>query len=428
MRILFVVPYVPSLIRTRPYNLVRSLTARGHEVTVITPWFDESEHEEAEALRSECHRVIAVELSPWRRRWNRFRSVASLRPVQATLCWNPELARRMDRALLAATGQFAFDIAHIEHLRAACYGLHLRSRLSRLPIVWDCVDCMHMLMEQTVRDNESLRVRLSHAYDALRMRSEESRLLDRLPWVLVTSRKDRDALASVASNRHRNGGDGYFSPGPGSRRENWIKVLPNGVDLDYFRPSEREPRDPSTLVMSGKMSYHANVAMVLYFVKKILPLVRARRPDVKLCIAGKNPPREVARLAQLPGISVTGTVPDLCPYLRRAAVALAPVRYGVGIQNKVLEAMACGTPVVGSPQSISALRAKPGEEVLVAAAPDQFSKHILGLLEEPRLRERFGQAGRRYVEREHSWPSAAASLEEIYWEAIQSRRGERVPA
>src|SRR5204863_7853178 len=122
-------------------------------------------------------------------------------------------------------------------------------------------------------------------------------------------------------------------------------VLSNGVDLQYFRPIEG-PRQADTLVLSGKMSYHANVTAVLYFVREVLPLIWAERPQTQLWIVGQNPPASLKSLMADSSILVSGYVPDIRPYLCRAAVAICPITYGAGIQNKILEAMSCATAVV----------------------------------------------------------------------------------
>ncbi len=410
MRVLFIVPYVPSLIRTRPYNLIRSLTARGHEVTVVTPYFEDSERVEADALRDHCHRVVAARLSPERRLRNRLRAVATLRPTQSTLCWVPELAREIAPSRRAQPGGPHFDVVHVEHLRAACYGIRLRSRYAargiRMPIVWDSVDCLHLLMSRALATSRSVRLWTLSAWDALLMKRHESRLLNQFQRVIVTSSQDRDALLSVTQ-----------------RAGDRLAVIPNGVDLEYFCPDSGTPREVAPIVMSGKMSYHANIAMALDFVREILPRIQSRRPDVRLRIVGKSPPKEIRRLADNPSIRVTGTIDDIRPHLRQASIAVTPIRYGVGIQNKVLEAMACATPVVGSPQSISALTAKPGEDVLVGEHPDEFASHCLRLLQFPEQRDRFGRAGRSYVEREHQWAGMAARFERIYEMASRSIDG-----
>jgi glycosyltransferase involved in cell wall biosynthesis len=139
---------------------------------------------------------------------------------------------------------------------------------------------------------------------------------------------------------------------------------------------------------------------------------------VRLWIVGKDPPAEVKRLAEDPGVEVTGTVADLRPFLQTATVAVAPLAYGVGIQNKILEAMACGTPVVTTSPGLAALGAVPNQDLLVADDPGAFADAVVALLRDPARCESVGNSGRRYVEANHAWPSIAAQLEEVYHELI----------
>jgi glycosyltransferase involved in cell wall biosynthesis len=147
-----------------------------------------------------------------------------------------------------------------------------------------------------------------------------------------------------------------------------------------------------------------------------------------LWLVGKDPSRELGRLAAArPGqVVITGTVPDVRPYLRKAAVAVAPLVYGVGCQNKVLEAMACGTPVVATPRAVGALSAVPGRDVVVADGPQAFSDALLRLLEHPAEQSEVGRAGRAYVETHHRWDRIAAQLEAIYSDVMAARGGRRL--
>ncbi len=224
---------------------------------------------------------------------------------------------------------------------------------------------------------------------------------------LVTSRVDQEAFRSLTNTNIA------------SRR---ISVLKNGVDLDYFTPDDNLDREAATVITSGKMSYHANVSMALRLVEEIMPLVWAVRPDVQVLIVGKDPPKQVQALARPSRVVVTGTVADMRPYLQRATLAASPVRYGAGIQNKVLEAMACGTPVITSSRAVNALDVKPGEDLLVADDPGAFSREILGLLEDPERRKSIGEAGRAYVESQHRWSTIAGQLEDIYAREIDLMR------
>ncbi len=121
-----------------------------------------------------------------------------------------------------------------------------------------------------------------------------------------------------------------------------------------------------------------------------------------------------------PSITVTGTVSDIRPYLQQATIAVAPLAYGVGIQNKILEALSCATPVVTTPQGVSALEVTPGRDLLVAQDPGSFAEQVLTLLADPQRQQRIGQAGRLYVEEHHKWETIAAQLEGAYHELINA--------
>jgi glycosyltransferase involved in cell wall biosynthesis len=240
-------------------------------------------------------------------------------------------------------------------------------------------------------------------FELRRTERYESWLLSQFNQVLVTSQADKEAFIKLTN----------------SQTENWpISVLPNGVDLEYFTPNTDVKRELATLVISGKMSYHANVSMVMYLYKSILPLIWEQDPDMKLWIVGKDPPQVIRDIGDHPAITVTGTVDDIRPYLRQATVAVTPLTYGAGIQNKVLEAMACGTPVVTTPRAVSALNVRPGEEILVAQEPHEFAKKVLALINDPEYQRKVGQAGRQYVEKDHHWGHVAQQLEGIYHEVI----------
>ena len=132
MHVLFVVPYVPNLIRVRPYNLIRHLAARGHEVTALTLWSTEGERADAEALKQHCHRVVALPLPRWRPLWNCLRALLTPVPLQAVYCWSPSLAHTIDFEIRNSK----FEIAHVEHLRGARYGLHIKSEIRNPKSRW----------------------------------------------------------------------------------------------------------------------------------------------------------------------------------------------------------------------------------------------------------------------------------------------------
>ncbi|MGD2156277.1 MAG: glycosyltransferase [Anaerolineales bacterium] len=408
MDILFLVPYVPNLIRVRPYNLIRSLTARGHRVTVMT--LSNYEEEDVARLEEYCHRVYAYDLPTWRSVLNTLAALPTSTPLQAVYSWQPALAKGCLQLARDCNGTSPSFVIHIEHLRGARYGLYLKKHLTKLnlqvPIIWDSVDCITHLFNQAAEHSLNATSRWLTRFELGRTRRYERFLVKQFDRTLVTSRVDKDAFSSLI---------------PGENPAPDVSVLPNGVDLEYFTPKEALGKENATLVVSGKMSYHANVTMVMHLVNEIMPLVWARNPGVKLWIVGKDPPNEIKGLAKAPTVTVTGMVDDIRPYLQSATLAVAPIQYGAGVQNKVLEAMACGTPVISTSQAVSALDAQPGRDLLLADEPVKFAEAILSLLNDSEQQRRIAAAARRYVEQHHNWDHIATELEEVYLSVVDRK-------
>jgi sugar transferase (PEP-CTERM/EpsH1 system associated) len=412
MNILYLVPYVPNLIRVRPYNLIRHLTGQGQRVTVLTLWSGEGERVDIQKLEQICQQVYSAPLSRYRSFLNSLIALPSRNPLQANYCWQPLLHNRLVELALGGNGTPSYDVVHVEHLRGVKYALELKSHFSRerrIPIVWDSVDSISMLFRQAAGASKSFFGRWLTRFELGRTERYERWLAGQFERLLVTSQVDKEAFLSLQ---------------PSGFRDSRITVLPNGVDLDYFSQDNSVPREPASLVLSGKMSYHANITMALHLAEKIMPLVWEKRPEVKVYIVGKDPSKEVKSLGDDPRITVTGTVPDIRPYLRKASISVTPIMYGAGIQNKVLEAMACATPVVSTTRATAALAIKPGQDLITADDPVDFAEAVLGLLDNPGLRREVGEAGRRYVETHHSWVNIARKLIEVYRESIDGQEFE----
>ena len=414
MKVLYIVPYPPDLIRVRPYNLIRHLAKMGHDVIVATLWSNDQERLAIERLTEEGFQVQSAFISPLRSIGNCLASTVTTVPLQAEYSWHPGFAKLLQDLVFSEFVFPKFDVIHVEHLRGVKYGLYLQTQARkkvlhrRYPIfIWDSVDCISHLFRQAIQHGNHKVNQLPARIDLGRTERFEGQLTDRFDSVLVTSSIDKDALLSL----HQ----GDQTP---------MNVIPNGVDLTYFSPDDQTQREPATIVVSGKMSYHANIEMVLHLATDIMPMVWASRPDAKLCVVGKDPPREIRKLAKNACIEVTGSVKDIRPYLCRATIAVSPLVYGAGIQNKVLEAMACGTAVISSPQAVSALSTSPGVDIILAESPALFARAILDLLVDPKKRLRVGQAGRSYVENHHNWSTIVSQLENTYNEAVEFKKNQ----
>ena len=393
MQVLFVAPYVPSLIRVRPFQFIRELANQGHQVTLLAAATRGSDAESS-AIRAYTSRLEVVRISLAAALRSCLGAALRGDPLQAAVSQAPELDERL-HLLLA---QDRFDIVHIEHLRAARLVRLLPPHLARL---YDAVDSISLLLRRTLRASHSLRQRAIAVLELQRTRAFEGRILAGFDETIVTSPDDAEVLCGLAPTAS-------------------LRVVPNGVDQVYFQPLA-EPREPATLVFSGKMSYHANATAVLDFVRSIFPLIRAARPDVRLTIVGSSPPPEVRQLAQDPAITVTGLVADLRPYVGRATVAVCPMVVKVGIQNKLLEAMAMATPTVATRIGAVGLSARHGQDLLVADDARQFAEHVCGLLADPVWAASVGRAGRAYVQQHHSWKRATETLVILYAQAREKR-------
>ena len=388
MRILFVTPHVPSLLRVRPRQFLRHLAARGHEVTLVVLRRPGERLDALSEVRQWCRELTVVPGSWVGAARSCLLSLPGPTPLNVAFFASKE-ARRELRRLDASR----FDIAHLEHLRTAQYA----PILAGLPLLYDAIDCMTLNWSRAMRSGRG-RGRALAAWEFWKTRRYECRALGWMDGAVATTDADAAALRDMAPTIP-------------------IWTVGNGVDSDYFRPGP-DLSDGRTLVFLGNMSYHANVASVLHFVRSVMPLVWERHPRCRLLVVGADPPAEVQRLDRDARVIVTGYVRDVRSYLLRATVAVSPVLYGTGVQNKVLECMAAGLPVVASPQACSGAGALPGVHLLAANEPREWFEAVSRLLSHPQERGRLGIAGRQYVLRHHSWAEATTHLEEAYQRVI----------
>jgi polysaccharide biosynthesis protein PslH len=391
VRVLFLSPYVPSPIRIRPYSWIRALASLGHDIHLVALRPPEDAWASDGELRQLCRTVEVIPLSRQRTLLNGALTLPTRKPLQLAYSHCPRAERHVARLL----ERERFDIVHVEHLR----GVALASGVRGVPSVWDAVDSISALFAETMQFAPGRSARSIARLDIARTRRFEAKAPFLFDRTLVTSRADADAFVRLAGNE----------------AQTRLDVLPNGVDTDHFRPEASA--DGDAVVFTGKLSYHANAAAVLRLVRRIMPLVWARRPALPVIIAGKDPPQSIRELSGDPRVTVTGFVADLRPVFAQAALAACPLVYGAGIQNKVLEAMACGVPVVTTPAAASALAAVPGRDLLVGDSDDQFAEAMSRFLDDSKSRRDVGLSGRAYVERQHQWRRLAERLTDVYLHA-----------
>ena len=236
--------------------------------------------------------------------------------------------------------------------------------------------------------------RAAYGYEAARMSAYERKVCRAAGQVIAVSDADADQMRSRF----------------GVTR---IATVPTGVDIDFFEPPPQcEPA--ADLVFTGSMNWMANIDGVTYFTKEILPLILARKPACRVAIVGRTPPRAITRLAEIhPNVSVTGTVPDMRPYVWGSKVFIVPLRIGGGTRLKIFEAMAARLPVVSTSVGAEGLPVTHGENIILADDAPTFAEACLNLLDDTAARERFSRAGWNLVATKYSWRHAAECFERI---------------
>jgi sugar transferase (PEP-CTERM/EpsH1 system associated) len=258
--------------------------------------------------------------------------------------------------------------------------------LERVPAVVDLVDVDSQKWFDYAEGSHGLK-RWLFRLEGRRLRRLEASLPRGATAVTLVSRHEADLYRG-------------FCPADG------VRAIPNGVDLEYFRPGE--PAEKAELaaarcVFVGALDYRANLDGVRWFCEQVWPEVRRRRPGATFAVVGSNPGAAARRLAERPGVELVGEVPDVRPHLAGAAVVVVPLRVARGIQNKVLEALAMGKAVVATPQALEGLGVEAGVHVCRAAGAGQWIEAVTSLLDDRQAAQRLGRAGRGYVEAHHRW-------------------------
>lgn len=235
--------------------------------------------------------------------------------------------------------------------------------------------------------------RLVYGREARTLRRVERWLAARCRTSIVTTEREAAALRRIAPRAD-------------------VRVVRNGVDTEFFRPDGSAP-EPDTVVFFGAMDYDANVDAVVWFHDAILPILRRRRPGLRFIVAGARPAPAVQALARAPGVEVTGFVEDIRPVVRRAGVCVVPLRVARGVQNKLLEAMALGVPVVATSAAADGIDGRRGDEMRVADDPVAFADAVDALLGDPDARAALATAGRRLVESQYGWAPQAERLRDL---------------
>jgi len=397
MKILFIAPYLPSSIRPRPYNFIKGLHDQGHAVYFVGLTDEYAALGKSSDLAAYCTKIELFHPSRIRSFSNCAAALFRNQALQTAYAYSRKLKARVKEILT----DNKFDIIHIEHIRAGQYLPATRD----IPAVFDSVDCITDLYRQfSAAVKPGLRRNLT-LIEYQKLKKYEPAVLSRFDSILVTTERDKAALEKLALTCARNIPD--------------IKVLQIGIDQEYFNSHVGKP-DPYTIVFSGKMGYYANELAAVHFIRDIFPIISTSVNTAKFYVVGANPSKRLQSMADGKNIFVTGWVPDIRKFLARAQVVVCPVQVSVGIQNKLLEAMAMSKAIVTYPEvTRPLLNSQSGNLFLTAGTPEDFAEKIINILNNNALRKSLEANALTYVKKYYRWEQRVSELVDCYNQAAK---------
>lgn len=389
MNILYIthrIPYPPNKgEKIRAFHQLRQL-AKKHAVHLACLVDDPEDLQHVSVLEQYCASVDVV---------YRSKVVSLLQATGALLTASPLSVASFYSRKLATKIRLRLQTANIDRIivfssAMAAYVRHV----SDIPKIMDFVD-VDSEKWRLYTDYHSFPLSWVYKVEANRLARYEEEVAREFAYSLFVSQTEAELFAQRIDDRP-------------------IGVIPNGVDLEYFIPPAQQQREAApVMVFTGAMDYFPNVDAVGYFCREILPLIRSASPKVRFSIVGRNPTNQVKDLAHLPNVTVSGTVPDIRPYLAEATLAIAPFRIARGIPNKVLEAMAMGLPVIGTTLAFQGIQATTANGIRTADEPQAFAREVLSFLTDAQLQRRCALQARQYVEQQHRWEDCGDRLAQL---------------
>ena len=370
--------------KIRPFNMIRHLHAQGHRVTVCSLARSPGEAEEGRGIAPHC---AAFEMGVVNEPTQFARMIVRLplpTPSSMGYFYSSELAAKVKRLL----AEQRFDLIFVHCSSVAQYVAHVTDT----PKILDFGD-MDSQKWLEYAHYKPFPLSLGYRLEGLKMLRAEKQLARKFDLCTATTRAEWQT----------------HEDDPTDAATDWF---PNGVDADVFSPTDGA-YDADTISFIGRMDYYPNQECMQRFCDQVWPLLKARRPALKLLIVGADPSPTMRGLAERSGVTVTGSVPDVRPFVRGSALMVAPLAIARGTQNKILEAMAMGVPVVTSSAAAGGVDAEPEQHLLVADNAKAIADAVLRIVEQPDERARLAAAGRDRMLSHHAWPRSMQRLDRM---------------
>lgn len=399
MDILFVTPFLPTPLRKTLHDRIKGLFESGHRIHLVSLCHSVDEFTRFEASAAKyCASVETISHSRRRAIINCLRYLPTPIPLREAYFFSPQLQWRLRKVIL----ERQFDIIHATYLRGASLSLALKE--SGIPSVLDLIDCTTAYVESQLHNVRSPVLLPLLVSEYLRIERYEREIASQFDAVLLVSERDFHRFNAVMNRRTNHAYvDWFFS-----------------TDLSYLQYWHGH-RDVHRIVFVGGLKYKPNIDGIYWFLSRIWPMVKERISDARLDIVGADPPERLRKFADA-NVTVTGWVDDIRPYVSRANLSVCPILVGAGAQNKVVESMALGTPVVSTVFGAGGLEVRDEETILVADEPRRFAEKVILLMSDSVLWRKLSENGRRLVQEKYDLDAATKKLEQIYSELVSLRR------
>lgn len=385
MRILFItsrLPFPPDRgDRLRVFNFIKHLSP-NHNIDLLTFFTNEDEESSFSELNKLCdiHPIYLSKISPYQAIITKFRRAIPLQVLYYQ-------SKKMEDALEALIARNVYDVIYVHLFRLAPYVEDLNA--------YRILDLTDVISDELALSIKYRKFPINYFYhrESRMIREYERSIWRKFDEVWLISDSGKESLGNIGDD-HR------------------FKVIPNGVDINVLHADVSASKDVDILFL-GHMGVFHNIDAAHNLVNDILPLVRKKNRMPRVNIVGASPVSSIVELGREPGINITGYVDDLNYEFNRSKIFVAPLRFAAGTQNKILEAMAAGVPVITSPVVNNGLRAKDGIHLVIAETDEGFANSIIRLLNNPEERTRIGNAGRDFVSSKYSWDIVRKRVEEI---------------
>ncbi|MFH1771980.1 MAG: glycosyltransferase family 4 protein [Candidatus Omnitrophota bacterium] len=394
MRILFVTPRVPYPLDTgakiRTFNLIKQAQSYGNRVTLCTFIFSESDSKSADVLRSMGIEVECVFSKDKIDISTIFKAFFHGIPLSVAKYHSSKMRSLVD----SIVSKNQIDIVHFDHVHLSQY----MDFSKKLIYAIDEHNIESVILKRCFEKEKNLIKRLVYSAEYKKMEKYEISQCIKARKTFVVSENDKDTLTNICKGKAD------------------IALIPNGVDRDYFSSEEQGVyQQEDSIVFVGSMDWLPNGDAVKYFIKDILPFFNDFKKDIKFYVVGKNPDKSLTAMVKSDKrIILTGTVPDVRPYIRRSKVFVVPLRIGGGTRLKILEALSLRKAVVSTSIGSEGLCLEDKKHLLIADCPGDFAKCIIRLIEDSRLRDTLGKNGRDFVKEFYDWKVIGEKLNKAY--------------